>query len=98
MIWHMASWKLIPRIWTKKSMALPARSRSGQRHVVPQAGTVELGEDELLDRLGTHERRQGHLHSKTAINAVNCWSLGSPMPSPHERTKAGAIPIFPAKW
>jgi hypothetical protein len=30
-IWRMASWKLIPRTWTKKSMALPARSRWGQR-------------------------------------------------------------------
>jgi hypothetical protein len=30
-IWRMASWKDSPRIWTWKSMALPARLRSGQR-------------------------------------------------------------------
>ena len=30
-IWHMASLKDKPRTLTKKSMALPARLRSGQR-------------------------------------------------------------------
>ena len=30
-MWRMASWKLRPSTRMKKSMALPARSRSGQR-------------------------------------------------------------------
>ena len=28
---RMASWKLIPKTWTNRSMVLPARFRSGQR-------------------------------------------------------------------
>lgn len=42
MIWRMASWKVILRTWTKKSMALPARLRSGQTREIHKLRIVAI--------------------------------------------------------